>query len=109
MGKKQPKGNGSDSVWDPGEDCIVIREGVERRKTDTCDDRYVRWNIAVSFAAGFIAVVVAIAFAQGKWQATTDIRIETIETDVSTLQNIGNDIDTVKLYLREMRSENGRK
>jgi hypothetical protein len=68
---------------------------------EECDKRYFRREWSWKTIGFVILSCIAIIYGAGSFVTKTDISIETIKLDVSKLQQINADIDTIKSLLRK--------
>jgi hypothetical protein len=69
-------------------------------KTDDCDKIYVSWTWATALLVGSVITICGLAWAGGSKIAITDKRLEDVEVRVTKIENINNDLDTIKAILR---------
>lgn len=82
----------------------MTEENHHRRITDNvenCSKIFVSWNWAVSFIIGFIVIISGVAWATSAAYTTIKNLQEIQELEILHLKSIYNDIDTVKIILRQ--------
>lgn len=70
-------------------------------KTDNCEKIFVSWTWLVGILSGLLITIGGLAWAGGSKMSTSDLRMESLESEVAKWKKVPADLDTIKYLLRK--------